>query len=417
MISRAPQEAYVWVYLPGASEPVVAGRIAVDDGVYRFNYGQSYLARPDAIALYLPELPLAPGVIDPPAGMVMAGSLRDAAPDAWGRRAILHRRFGAVGAEQDTGDVDELTYLLESGSDRIGALDFQASASEYVPRIEAPASLEDLLDAARHIEEGRDLPPELGRALHHGTSIGGARPKALVVDGEGQWIAKFASSSDITNVVKAEHVAMRLASAAGLAVAPVRLVASAGRDVLLVKRFDREPAGVTWSRRAMVSALTILGLDEMQARYASYGDLADQIRLRFTHPRETLHELFARMSFNVICGNTDDHARNHAAFWDGQALTLTPAYDICPQARTGNAASQAMAIDGADRRSRLATCLAAAPAFHLGEQAARQIIEAQLAAIESHWQAIADESALSQADRRALWERAIMNPSIFDGWQ
>ncbi len=124
---------------------------------------------------------------------------------------------------------------------------------------------------------------------------------------------------------------MRLAYvAAGLNVAPVRLVQANGKEVLLVKRFDRTRTDKGWTRRAMVSALTMFGLSEMQVRYASYRDLADMIRARFTEPKETLRELFGRMVFNVLAGNTDDHARNHAAFWDGASLSPTPAYDICP---------------------------------------------------------------------------------------
>ena len=110
-----------------------------------------------------------------------------------------------------------------------------------------------------------------------------------------------------------------------------------------------------WQRKAMVSALTIFSLDEMMARYASYADLTETIRHRFTAPKDTLRELFRRLVFNIVCGNTDDHARNHAAFWDGKQLTLTPAYDICPQSRTGNEASQAMLITADSRRSTLAT--------------------------------------------------------------
>jgi hypothetical protein len=109
-------------------------------------------------------------------------------------------------------------------------------------------------------------------------------------------------------------------------------------------RFDRVPKGDGWSRKAMVSALTLFGLDDMMARYASYETFAEIIRHRFTEPKATLTEVFSRLVFNILCGNTDDHARNHAAFWNGKELTLTPAYDICPQGRTGNEASQAMLI-------------------------------------------------------------------------
>src|SRR5690606_25595714 len=107
----------------------------------------------------------------------MPGCLRDAAPDAWGRRVILNRALGGAGRDADTGVLDELSYLLQSGSDRIGALDFQASPSEYVPREGDGASLEELLDSAARVERGLPLSPALAQALQHGTSIGGGRAK------------------------------------------------------------------------------------------------------------------------------------------------------------------------------------------------------------------------------------------------
>lgn len=416
-IHGAPREAYVWAWLPGQSDPVVAGRLAPTPQGLQFNYGRSYLAREDRIALYLPELPLEPGVLPLLPGLAMPGCLRDAAPDAWGRRVILNRLSGSGNADADTATLDELTYLLASGSDRIGALDFQASARQYQPRETGDAPLEELLDSAARVERGLPLSPALAQALQHGTSIGGARPKVTLTDGSRKLIAKFSSSTDVQPVVQAEFVAMRLAALSGLDVAPVELVQVAGKKVLLVERFDRElHRDGRWRRRAMVSALTLLGLDEMMAAYASYQDLADIIRHRFTRPRATLHELFGRLVFNVLCGNTDDHARNHAAFWDGEQLSLTPAYDICPQLRAGQEATQAMKIVGDVRYSRLATCVEAAPQFQLSAPEARGIIDAQLDAVKAHWRAVCDEARLGEAERNALWGRQFLNPFALQGY-
>jgi len=332
-----------------------------------------------------------------------------------GRRVILNRTFGRRGKDVDTAALDELTYLLESGSDRIGALDFQHSPSEYVPRDARAATLEELLNAAGKVENGEPLTPDLDQALFHGTSLGGARPKAMIQDGDTKVIAKFSSSRDTYNVVKAEYVAMRLAARAGLDVAPVRLEHVSGRDVLLVERFDRSRTKDGWTRKAMVSALTLFGLDEMMARYASYEDLAEIIRHRFTSPRATLHELFGRLAFNILCGNTDDHARNHAGFWDGEYLTLTPAYDICPQRRSGNLASQAMLIVGDNRTSTLATCLEAARNFQFSQKAAKDIIDRQIGTIRDAWDEICEEAALTEVDRNLFGQRIFLNESIFEG--
>lgn len=417
MTSNKPQptEAFVWVWLSETADPVVAGRLVVTNGEISFVYGRSYLQNPSAVALYLPELPLEAGEIRPLHGLSMPSSIRDASPDAWGRRVILNRAFGVKGGELNGLDLDELTFLLESGSDRIGALDFQASATHYVGRGTGHAGLDQLMTAAERVEKNLPLSPELDQALHHGSSIGGARPKALIDDDARKYIAKFSSSSDTYSVVKGEYIAMRLAALSGLDVSPVKIVRASGKDVLLVQRFDRIHAGNAWYRRSMVSALTMLELDEMHARYASYQDLAETIRIRFVAAPETLRELFSRLCFNILVGNTDDHARNHAAFWNGASLTLTPAYDICPQPRAGGEVSQAMLIIEQDRSSKIVTCLAAASHFHLNRAQAIEIVGHQLQTIGNNWRALCAEAALGEVDRALFWGRQFLNPYAFYG--
>ena len=415
MSSKVPtyDEAYVWVWLPGETAPVVAGRLYAHDGLVSFNYGRSFRELRRAIPLYLPELPLKAGELPLLPGLTMPGCIRDAAPDAWGRRVILNRKFGVKGDDVAQLDLSELTFLLESGSDRIGALDFQVSATKYEPRAQANATLEELVQSAERVEKGIPLTPEFDQALHHGSSIGGARPKALIEDGAVKHVAKFSSSTDLYSVVKGEFIAMKLAALCGINAASVSLVRAAHKDVLLVERFDRIKTDGGWQRKSMVSALTMLALDEMMARYASYQDLAEIIRHRFTVPSETLRELFSRIVFNILCGNTDDHARNHAAFWDGDKLTLTPAYDICPQGRSGQEASQAMLISGNNRMSRIASCLEAAHHFLLSAQDAVAIVEGQLRCIAENWPRVSAKAVLSPTDRNLFWGRQFLNPYAF----
>lgn len=146
------------------------------------------------------------------------------------------------------------------------------------------------------------------------------------------------------------------------------------------------------------------------ARYASYEDLAEIIRHRFAEPRQTLRELFSRLVFNILCGNTDDHARNHAAFWNGCQLELTPAYDICPQGRTGQEASQAMLIAGQNNLSQLSTCLQAAHNFLLSENDAKEIFAHTTSAITNNWVPVCEEAELSPVDAELLWRRQFLNP-------
>lgn len=406
-------EAFVWIWLPNETKPVVAGKLTAEGKYLIFNYGKSYLERDNAISLYDAELPLRSGALPLLKGLSMPSCIRDAAPDVWGRRVIINKKLGLKGHGTDPAHLDELTYLLESGSDRIGALDFQLSATEYVPRSSVNVSLGELLESAERVEAGVPLTPELDQALHHGSSIGGARPKALIESDNKKFIAKFSATADLYSVVKIEFIAMRLAKLAGLDVAPVSLTKSSHKDVLLIERFDRVPTKNGWQRKAMVSALTLLGLDELMARYASYEDLAEIIRHRFRNASATLKELFARIVFNILCGNNDDHARNHAAFWDGEMLSLTPAYDICPQSRTGNEASQAMLISGDNRMSKISSCINAARHFLLSREEALAIVTHQKKVIEENWATVCNEAELNQTDRNLFWNRQFLNPYAF----
>ncbi len=406
MMTSEPTSAFVWIWLPGAAEPVVCGRLDDDAGRISFAYGRSYLERADAVALYEPELPLRAGVQYAASGDRLPLCIDDAMPDSWGRRLVNHR------LGQPTSELGELTYLLESGSDRIGALDFQRDAHEYEARRTNHPTLDDLAAAAARVEAGQPLDEQLAAALLDGTAIGGARPKALLSDDGRRLIAKFSSSTDTFPVVQGEYVAMELATRAGIGAAPVSLTRAAGRYALLVERFDR---GSTLDRRRVVSALTVLGLTTFPGgRYATYSDLAHQIRARFVHSDDTLRELFARIAFNILSGNTDDHGRNHAAFVTAAGLDLTPAYDICPQARSGETASQAMAYapDG-NRDARLDALIGAARHYHLDAVEARDIVDHQVEAIRWNWDDVCDAAELTAEQRAGFMGHQFLNPHAF----
>ena len=403
-----PTSAFVWMWLPDATDPVVCGRLDHLDGRIGFAYVRSYLERNDAVAIFDAELPLRRGrqyaSSDQTVGLPLC--IDDAMPDSWGRR-LVNYRLGALGAE-----FGDLTYLTESGSDRIGALDFQASAVDYVPREVTNAALEDLAMASEMIEMGERLPWQLKAALLQGTSIGGARPKALLDDGDRKLIAKFSSTTDGYPVVQGEFVAMELARRAGLNVALVELRNTAGRRALLVERFDRTATG---GRRRVVSALTVLGLTPFpEGRYATYANLTHKIRAEFSNPAATLRELFGRIAFNMLCGNTDDHGRNHAAFV-GSELELTPAFDICPHARSGGYATQAMAYDSrGNNDARLALLVDAAPLYLLDRRGAQEIVDGLDATVRTEWDAVCDLAELTAFERSQLWGRQFLNPHVFE---
>ncbi|MCB1155917.1 MAG: HipA domain-containing protein [Leptospiraceae bacterium] len=411
-MTTSKDKAFVWIFLPQEASPTVAGVVQNVNEKYYFTYGQSYLSNPKAIAIFPEELPLIKGTFSPKHNI--ASCLRDASPDAWGRRVILHALYNSGMISDKYDELDEITFFLKSGSDRIGALDFQESSEHYIARLQNDIKLKDLLEAVSYIEEGKKLNYDLTLALLHGTSIGGARPKVFINSSNQKFIAKFSSSDDYYDIIRAEYIVMKLAKKCGIDVADVQLESSLNKDVLLVKRFDRKRVGESWTRKLMLSALTLLNLHEMEARYASYEDFALLIRHKFSSPKNTLKELFKRLVFNILVGNTDDHARNHAAFWDGEKYKLTPAYDICPQPRSGSMAGQAMKIIGQDNRSLLINCLSSSKNYLLSEEESIEIIRAMIQTIESEWESICINSGIKKIDKILLETNQIFNPYIFE---
>lgn len=405
MSSEPPTEAYVWIWLPDATEPVVSGRLDRRADRYVFSYGRSYLDRSDAVPIYEPELPLDDFEHEPLDGP-MPLCIDDATPDSWGR-AVINAKLGAVGAE-----LDPLVYMLESGSDRGGAIDFQASPTEYVPRSPRRAPLDQLVTAADLIDAGEPIDEVLTTALVHGTPLGGARPKALIDDGGVVMLAKFSRLVDTFRWTQSEYVAMELARRAGLDVAPVRYVETMNRGVLLVERFDRTATG---TRRRVVSAATILSMQTIvAAQHFTYVELADEIRARFVNPDANLRELFSRIMFNILVGNTDDHARNHAAFVIDDGLDLTPAYDVAPQPRSGEMARHPRFGNDVDgRESRIAALIVAAPIYHLTTAEGREIADRQIQVIRRDWDEVCDAAHLTNDERASLLTGPILNPYAF----
>ncbi len=397
-------DAFIWVWLPGDAEPVVCGRLRDFDGELRFAYGRGYLERESAIALDPRELPLSAGWFRPRIGE-MPGIIRDASPDAWGRR-VLHHRF-------PSDSLAEMDFLVRTGPDRIGAMEVNRSKTAYAPDEWTPATLDELASAADRVERGEPLPEPLDDALLHGSSVGGARPKALIDGARAKYIAKFSSGTDVYPVIRCEYAAMWLARRCGVDVPRFKLLRSMGKDVLLVERFDRERGESGWRRRFLASSLTTQGLHETEARWASYLDLAGFIRRYGASPEADNAALFRRMVFNIVIGNTDDHARNHSFFWDGRHYRLTPAYDICPMLRSGLTANQAMVVGAEGRPSTLRNALSEAGVFGLSPASAREGVDAMVQTVESEWPDAADAAGLTRVQSDLLRRATVLSPGIF----
>src|SRR5712671_2614207 len=306
MTSRPdPAECFVYITLPGTTEPVTAARFEITTDrtgapLGRLVYGKSYLERSDAVPFDPVELKLTSRIYETILMKGVFGALRDACPDSWGRRVIERHLGQAV--------LSELDYLLNSPDDRAGALSFGLTQKPPGPKRRfnqtiALAKLQAIADAIVDDEELPDDPEvtQAGELLLEGTSMGGARPKAVVEDEEGLWIAKFNRSDDKWNHARIEHAMLALAQACGLTTAESKVVSVGARDVLLIKRFDRANTDAGYRRARMVSALTLLRAEDSAQRRDrwSYILLVEELRRVSSEPKKDAMELFRRMCFNA----------------------------------------------------------------------------------------------------------------------
>ncbi|ABM39620.1 type II toxin-antitoxin system HipA family toxin [Polaromonas naphthalenivorans] len=367
-MARQVRELYVFASIAKKAGPrfVPAGLLTLTEDLgagarsrelaSRFSYGTRYLQRLEAIeidpvSLSIPDRKAAIGQEFFPAnGLEEFGGIRDAAPDAWGRRVIEARR------RVPANSLAEADYLLQAGGDRVGALDIRAdSTSPDSPSASDMRSLGYVLQAADRVDQGLPVPASLEDYLGAGPSAGGARPKASVRDDDGAlWLAKFPARGDTLDVARAESCTLELARRCGLTVPEVKYQDIGGRPVMLIRRFDRywaaagqAPAagtalhdtrpdgGLMEGRLAFVSGLTLVGCSEFESRTKGYHDLAHAIR-QFAHPqsiRKDCEELFTRMVFNIFVSNDDDHLRNHGFVHSPHLAgwVLSPLYDVVPR--------------------------------------------------------------------------------------
>lgn len=401
------RECFVYIVPPGATTFVTAGRFrqtTTPEGakVGQFVYGQSYLAREDAVALDPVELRLRRGPQETARMGGFFGAIRDAMPDFWGRR-VIERNV-------DLPQLEEFDFLLLGPDDRAGALGFGHNVDPPAPLRKFNRTL-DLAQLQRTADAiVRDDPTELGSAgalveelLLLGTSMGGARPKAVVEDAGSLWIAKFSRRDDRWDQPSAEHAMMALARACALDVADSRLITVAGRNVLLVRRFDRDGLEHThgYRRHRMVSALTLLRADDDPTRRTdwSYLLLADEIRRISASPATDLRELFARMCFNAAISNTDDHPRNHAALAKGTDWRLSPAFDLTPTPSVSrDRRDLALVCGDLGRYANRANLLGAHGRFLLSQDEAKTILDEIVQTVRAHWRPTLRRAGVSEPD-------------------
>lgn len=400
------RECFVYVVPPGQSTFVPAARLQwlPDEGglpLGRLVYGRHYLERLDAVPIDPFELPLTPRVYETRTLGGVFGALRDAAPDHWGRR-VIQRHVNSI-------DLPEIDYLLHSPDDRAGALGFGLSVQPPAPKRAFNqtvdlAKLQVMADAILADEERAPNDPIAAQAeelLLIGTSMGGARPKAVVEADGALWVAKFNCATDRWNNARVEHAMLRLAQACGLRAATSRVAPIGDRDVLLVKRFDREAGEGGYRRARMLSALTLLRCGDTfhdRDRW-SYPLLAEELRRLSAHAAEDAQELFRRMAFNALISNSDDHPRNHAFIALADEWQLSPAYDLTPTSPASlERRDLALTCGDQGRRANADNLLSQSGRFLLSRDAAARILDSMEAQISSRWYEITRREGVTERD-------------------
>ena len=407
MTSSAVSECFVYITLPGEVAPITAGRFVLDKNrtgipLGRFVYGRSYLENPRAVPIDPVELKLSRNTYETVRLNGVFGALRDASPDFWGRRVIeKHAQKSMLG---------EMDYLLESPDDRAGALGFGLNPTPPAPlrAFNKTLDLEKLQEVAEELIND-EIPsdpaaPQVQELLLLGTSMGGARPKAVVQDDEGLWIAKFNRPDDRWNNTCVEHAMLRLARRCGITTAESRVETVGGKDVLLIKRFDRERSDAGYRRARMISGLTALRADEAadtRSRW-SYVLLVEDLRRFVAEPQKDARELFRRMCFNALISNLDDHPRNHAFLAKDLNWALSPAYDLTPSPVVSqDRRDLAMECGDQGRFANAKNILSQHARFLLDKEEAERII-AKMREEVSHWYDVVRACGVSQADAETI---------------
>ena len=326
------------------------------------------------------------------------GCFSDALPDRWGR-LLLNRREQILAREEKrpVRKLSSFDYLM--GIDdfsRMGGLRFKEEIngdfinSETTLRIPPWADVRSLAAASMEVEksEEQNQLPEMRwiqQLVHPGTSLGGARPKAGVMDSDGiLYVAKFPSRNDDYDVALWEHHSHLLAKAAGVNAASTSTIQAGQKyHALLSKRFDRLPDG---RRKHFASALTLLGLtDGCDAKSGNgYLDIVDFIILNCRDVNENLRQLYRRVAFNIAIGNSDDHFRNHGFLLTPRGWTLSPAYDMNPTLNE----YQALLINSNTNQADLDVLLDSSDEYMIGKDEAKRIINEVKTGV-SQWKTIA----------------------------
>lgn len=367
--------------------------------VISFEYHSGWLGDRACFSLE-PALALGRGAFVPAGSQPIFGSIGDSAPDTWGRRLMQRterRRAEHEGRAART--LQELDYLLGvSDVSRLGALRFrhvgedvfQSPTSVGVPNL---VELGRLLEATARILRDEETDEDLQLIFAPGSSLGGARPKASVIDNHQKLsIAKFPKETDEYSIELWESVAITLAQRAGIRTPNHELLRVAGRPVMLSRRFDR--AGNV--RIPFLSGLSMLGLKDGER--GSYPELVDALTQYGARAREDARELYRRMVLNILISNVDDHLRNHGFLWSGpQGWVLSPVYDLNPMPTDVRPRILTTNISIDEATCDVDLALSSAEYFSLSVKEAKRIVK-DVASVTAAWREVAIAAGATQSE-------------------
>ena len=373
---------------------------------YSFKFADSWIKKYNAIQLSN-DLNNYPGIQYTQPNKDIFGCFADALPDRWGRTLLLRRE--QILAQEDNRPIKRLSsFDFLVGIDdfsRMGAFRFKETLDgEFINttnslRIPPLTDLRELISASREIEKSENannLPEKkwITQLVQPGSSLGGARPKANVVDTDKNvYVAKFPSLKDDYDAGLWEHFCHLLAKNAGINTADTKVLAvNEKHHTLLSKRFDRTAEG---KRIHFASAMTLLGLNDGDNATTGHGylDIVDFILSSCTDVDANLCELFRRVAFNICIGNTDDHFRNHGFLLTAKGWNLSPAYDMNPTLNS----HQSLLINSKTNVSDLSVLVNSCDEYMLTAQVAKNIINEVVKAIKD-WRIIANKIGTSKRE-------------------
>jgi serine/threonine-protein kinase HipA len=364
-----------------------------------FEYADDWLSDPDRFSIE-PALALSRGAFPPIQGQAMFGSIGDSAPDTWGRRLMQRaERRQAARSGRPVRTLTETDYLLGvSDETRLGALRFRRAGDDIFQaplRAGVPALIDlgRLLQITERVLRDEETDEDFLLIFAPGSSLGGARPKASVIDQHGHLsIAKFPKENDEYSMETWEEIALRLAERAGIETPRHELLKVAGKAVLLSRRFDRQNG----HRVPFLSAMSMTG--SRDGERGSYPEIVDALASHGARSKADAQALYRRVAFNVLISNVDDHLRNHGFLWSGRAgWSLSPVYDLNPVPADLKARVLTTNISLDEGACSLDLLEESADFFSLGLAPARKIIK-EVAAVTSTWRETAGDTGARQSE-------------------